>query len=659
MCAAQNGRNALLSNVRQGQFADVAAAKGLVLRSSIINSVVEDFNNDGRLDIFLAGAAGLANQLFLQSEAQNFVNKTTTNLPQTMAEDFAATASHSLDFDNDGFADLVLASADSSEDFIFLRNDGYGGFTDFARVKAERPARKRAILSADFATDGDGDILSVDEFGRLHLLRNDGGNLNNFLKIKLAAQTIGSGKNNTHAIGARIEIRAGDFYQMRTVTEPVSLIGLGPWEKADVMRITWPNGSSQNHLDLQSRTTVVEKQVLKGSCPFLYSWNGEQFEFVTDIMWRSALGMPLGIMGGEQAFASAQSTNEFVKIPGRMLQEKDGEFTIQITEELWESAYLDKSRLVVVDHPGSSEIFIDEKFTPFPAPPLKIHAVTKKIFPQSAFDQNGTDHLSRLLEHDFQYVDNLEPAAFQGQTAWHDLILDFGTMPLGGKKLLFLTGWIFPGDASINVATSQNDHGKATPPRLQVRNQAGAWQTVVSNIWFPSGKNKTVVVDLHDKFLTTDHAVRLQTNMQIYWDQIFMAAAANEAQTIRTSSLAPVAADLHWRGFSREFRKGGRYGPHWFDYKTVSTAAKWRDLPGNYTRFGDVLPLLQASDDFYVTLNAGDEVTISFDAQAAPRLPKGWRRDFLLFSDGWVKDGDLNTATGKTLAPLPFHAMRQ
>ena len=89
----------------------------------------------------------------------------------------------------------------------------------------------------------------------------------------------------------------------------------------------------------------------------------------------------------------------------------------------------------------------------------------------------------------------------------------------------------------------------------------------------------------------------------------------------------------------------------------VSTGQPWRDLIGTYTRYGDVLPLLTEADDKYIIKNAGDETSIKFNAKDLPDLPEGWTRDFLIHSVGWVKDGDLNTASGKTVGPLPFHGM--
>jgi hypothetical protein len=126
-----------------------------------------------------------------------------------------------------------------------------------------------------------------------------------------------------------------------------------------------------------------------------------------------------------------------------------------------------------------------------------------------------------------------------------------------------------------------------------------------------------------------------------------------------TTQMMPVTADLHYRGFSETYRKGNRYGPHWFDYNKVSKEPKWRDLEGSYTRYGDVIPLLLEADNQYVIANAGDEITLEFDVNTLPGLPEGWKRDFLIYSVGWVKDGDLNTAHGQTVEPLPFHDMSQ
>ena len=78
---------------------------------------------------------------------------------------------------------------------------------------------------------------------------------------------------------------------------------------------------------------------------------------------------------------------------------------------------------------------------------------------------------------------------------------------------------------------------------------------------------------------------------------------------------------------------------------------------GRYTRYGDVLPLLESPDDQFVIMGAGDEVKMRFAASALPPPAKGFRRDFLLKVDGWAKDRDANTAYSQSTDPLPFHAM--
>ena len=145
--------------------------------------------------------------------------------------------------------------------------------------------------------------------------------------------------------------------------------------------------------------------------------------------------------------------------------------------------------------------------------------------------------------------------------------------------------------------------------------------------------------------------------MEIYWDRIFYSVCDPDAP-VTLNVLQPFSADLHYRGFSRSYRKGGRYGPHWFDYSQVNADQKFRDLTGYYTRFGDVLPLIESSDNKYIITNAGDETTVKFSTEGLPELSDGWTRDFLIHSVGWVKDGDLNTAYGNIVTPLPFHGMK-
>jgi hypothetical protein len=274
----------------------------------------------------------------------------------------------------------------------------------------------------------------------------------------------------------------------------------------------------------------------------------------------------------------------------------------------------------------------------------------------AAVDERGNDVLPALLAADDLYVSNLTPTRYQGVVEPHALILDLGATAGRPGTYLFLRGWIYPTDASINVSLGQQKDMKVAAPSLEVRDASGQWRTA-ADIGFPSGKDKTIVIDLAGKFPTADHHVRIRTNMQIYWDQAFVAKDVARSP-IQVTTLAPISADLHYRGFSRMYRKGGRYGPYWFDYDVVSKDSPWRPIEGAFTRFGDVLPLLGSADDEYVIMGPGDEATLQFDASSATALPKGWKRDFLLYTDGWIKDSDLNTAYGTAVEPLPFHQIK-
>ena len=106
--------------------------------------------------------------------------------------------------------------------------------------------------------------------------------------------------------------------------------------------------SPQNRFTPQNNQTIVETQILKGSCPYLYAWNGNEYAFVTDVLWPSALGMPLGIMAGEPLYAFPNSTDEYLWMPGEKVHARDGKYTLQFTTELWESPYLDNINLVYI-----------------------------------------------------------------------------------------------------------------------------------------------------------------------------------------------------------------------------------------------------------------------------------------------------------------------
>ena len=634
---------------------------------------IGDYDNDGALDLFVAGSG-----LWHNDGRGRFARDGRSLAVLERIPAISPSAVTFVDYDNDGWVDLLVTGAHGA---ALFHNDRAGRFHDGSAALPPDVRRDSIgpVLVADLDGDGDQDILFGDRTG-VHLLRNDGGNAHLGMQVQLTALRAGSGKNNTFGIGSRLEVRAGELYQTRVVTGRVTPFGLGSHFKADVLRVQWTNGVPQTIYFPGTDQDVLELQQLKGSCAFLYTWDGTHFRFITDIMWQSALGMPVGIIGSQEsgagsrgviAYAPAGASLEYVRIPGEALQPRNGRYVIQVTEELWETAYLDQLRLVAVDHPDSVEIFVDERFPPSStANQLRLFPVTHPRPLLSAVDQHGRDVLADLRDHDFRYVSGFTPAAYQGLTEPHALILDLDAAAGAPGTLLMLRGWIFPSDASINVALSQQQNVRAELPMLEVRDAQGRW-TSRGSVGFPAGKDKTMVIDLAGIFPTRDHHVRIRTNLQIYWDQAFVAEELGvRSQDLGTyipgsrllapdsKFLAPVSGLLHYRGFSRMYRRGGRYGPHWFDYDHVTTESPWRPITGAATRFGDVTPLLDDPDDQYVVMVPGDETTVEFEGKSLTARPPGWTRTFFLYSDGWIKDSDLNTADGTTVGPLPYHAIR-
>jgi hypothetical protein len=188
---------------------------------------------------------------------------------------------------------------------------------------------------------------------------------------------------------------------------------------------------------------------------------------------------------------------------------------------------------------------------------------------------------------------------------------------------------------------------------VEVPDGKGGWRVAKPNLGFPSGKTKTILVDLQGIFTPgAPRKLRLRTNLEVYWDRLAWAQGAL-VDRINTSTIRPDSVELRYHGFS-PYHAGPVSSPEIPIYaEAESLPAKWSDLIGFCTRFGDVKELVEKVDDRYVIMNAGDEMVFKFKAAAPP--PAGWVRDFVLIGDGWEKDGNLNTTYSKTVLPLPSH----
>ncbi|HEX6902247.1 MAG TPA: FG-GAP-like repeat-containing protein [Thermoanaerobaculia bacterium] len=634
LAVAHAGGIAWLDNQRQGRFADRTAPSGLTGNAPVEALASADLDNDGLPDLVAAGQ-GL---VLWRNLGGRFASWTVSGLPKNRLVDVLA-----FDADNDGRLDLAAAGPDG---VTVLGQRGTSAQPVFEPLAVTDGKAASALAAADLDGDGDLDLVAAGE-GGLQRLENQGGNKNHWLAVRLKALTQGSGKNNLQGIGSLVEVRAGAAYQMREATGQVLHFGLGKLRQADLMRVVWTNGVPQNRVQPQGDQRIVEEQVLKGSCPFLYAWNGDRFEFVTDLLWNSPIGLPVapGVYAGADP-------DEIVRVDGA--RPDGGVYRLRVTEELWEAAFFDAVRLWVVDHPAEVEVASSLKVIPGQRQPVRVLAARDLRPVAAAWDGAGEDVTQRVRARDEVYASGYKASPYQGVAPAWTFTFDLGEAPSAPVRL-HLDGWVFPADASLNMAVSQRPDLPNLPPRLEVETAKG-WETLLPAMGFPAGKTKTMVVDT-PPLPTGARRLRIVTSLWLGWDRIAWTVRPADAEPVIQARLAPRRADLRYRGFSELFRRSPN-GPHSYDYQKTSKESPWIPFPGRYTRYGDVRELLDVADDRSVILAPGDEIDLEFDTASLPPVPRGWTRTVFLQSQGWDKDADRNTFEAQTMEPLPFRGMK-
>ena len=628
----------VFSNERQGQFTE----RPVPISSPIRAISVLDLNNDGVLDLVVVQDDGRIMRLSDKDHGAGWDIAEVINTNSSPER----TTLRVADLDNNGGLDLILMPAAR----IWL-NDGNGKFTELNNASFP----ERVFDIADLNNDGRLDLLALSKDGQPQQLINQGTKNYHWQVVRpRATNAVGDQRINPFGIGGEMEIRSGLLVQKQPITGPLLHFGLGEQTSTDVIRVVWPNGSVRADFELKPDQEITIEQRLKGSCPFLFAYNGKQMEFVKDaVPWGSAIGLRINTLGT----ARVEATEEWYKIGRDQLAPHDGYYDLRITAELWETYYYDQFALMVVDHPVGTEIFVDERFV---IPPAKLE-VTTVATPHAiarAVDDKGQDVTSVVNKLDGNYLGTFERGRYQGVARDHYVEINLGDdAPASGPLWLIANGWMHPTDSSINVAISQGQQEKAKPLSMEIPDGHGGWQVVRPNLGFPAGRKKICLFDLTDVFKPgIPRRLRLRTNLEIYWDSFEWAVGLPGAQ-LKTTRLNPQVADLHQRGYS-VINQRDDSSPELPDYNRLASSKQiWRDLIGYYTRFGDVRELLLRADDRYVIMNAGDEMSFRFAEQPAPAA--GWIRDYVIVGDGWIKDGDYNSTFSKTVLPLPFHAKNQ
>ena len=657
------GKLHVFTNERSGQFNERQTPAALAPLKAL---TVADLNQDGVLDLIVVQNDGYIVRLSDRDEGNDWQIQ---QILRCEASPYGSQDWHlaSVDLDNNGANDLLLTFSDNHlgknyyGSFIWLC-DGENKFTSLINKNPPSGTPPSAEIGpyygfsvSDINGDGRLDLLGLDSGGKAVQAINHGTKNYHWQIIRpRAARAVGDQRINSFGIGGEMEIRAGTLVQKQLVTGPIVHFGLGEQTGADVVRIVWPNGAVRAEFETKGDQAILAEQRLKGSCPFLFAFNGKEMKFVKDaVPWSSAIGLRINTLGT----ARVEATEEWYKIRGDQLLPHDGYYDLRITAELWETYYYDQLGLMVVDHPAGTDVFVDERFV---IPPAKL-AITTVETPHKiahAWDDNGQDVTDIVSTLDEKYLDTFGLGRYQGVTRDHYVELDLGDeLPASEPVYLIAQGWMHPTDSSVNVAISQGNNQPARPLSLEVADGKGGWVVAKSNLGFPAGRKKISLIDLSGVFQPgAPHRIRLRTTLEIYWDSFEWAKAISNPQ-LKSVRLDPTVADLHFRGFS-EITQADNSSPEIPNYNRLASSKQiWRDLIGYYTRFGDVRELLGRIDDRYVIMNAGDEMSFRFAEQPAP--PSGFVRDYVIIGDGWIKDGDYNSTFSKTVLPLPYHAKQE
>jgi len=633
-------------NLRGGVFADNTDALRPAAHLLGNEPIVADLNGDAWPDLWIAGSD--QSHLYFRLPSGKYVSAATSGGPSERVSNIG-----SVDLNGDGYLDAT-----------WTRESGGAGYALSVGAGSKAPDAV-SLFDGALATvwddfDGDGAIDAISSYAdRAEFVAGVREANLNTIRLALFAKE----RDNRRGLGAVVELRAGPIYRRVYWTgEPITL-GMGSQTNADILRVTWPRGVEQHDFDIASgsRWSMYRLNRIEGSCPFLYTWNGETYEFITDVLGITPLGLPMA-----PGMMVPPDHDEYVLVRGEQMKpriDEDGKawFDMQFTEELREVTYLDRLRLEVVDHPEGTEIFPNERFSFPPFPEAHTHVMRDPLVPLKATDHRGEDWTSQVASIDGDYAIPFESyrGLLTGLAKPHTLELSFDPEQLADAELLRLvcTGWFLWSDASINMAAARTPGVDFIPPILQVPDASveGGWRNVGPPVGFPAGKRKTMVLDVTDFIDRDDPRIRIFGTLCLYWDAIRL-ATDNDDEPLVVTHVEPSSAKLWQRGFSRSSHPLPGHMLEWFDWDELDEP-RWNQHPGNYTKLGEVLPLMTAIDDMYAIMGAGDALHARFSADNLPELKDGWRRDYLVFLDGWAKDRDPNTLEALYVEPLPFHGM--
>jgi FG-GAP-like repeat/Tetratricopeptide repeat len=435
--------------------------------------------------------------------------------------------------------------------------------------------------------------------------------------------------------------------------QPV-IIGLGGAQRIDFIALDWSDGVYQSEMNLEAgklhRITETQRQL--SSCPVIFAWNGEKYEFVSDFLGVGGIGY--AVSPGQ--YSQPRPWENFM-LPDGAMKSKDGKLIFKLTEPMEEVAYIDAAGLKTYDLPPGWFMTLDERMGILGlAPTGKPRFYRQFMLPSIVMNNRREDVTGTLDTRDLKAapVGELD-LRFIGRLK-QDNVLTL-TFPKAmdsfeGEPILIADGWVEYPYSQTNFAAWQAG-ADYRAPTIEVLNQAGQWVTVLDQFGYPAGMPRQMSVPLRN-LPAGVRKIRITTNQEIYWDRIAIAFSEPCPQAEMTD-LKLSYARLEQIGFPQRQHLPQRLP--YYDYDNRVPYWDTRFLEGNYTRFGLVDELLLSKDNAVAIFGAGEGIHLEFN-EPTNQVKEGWTRIYVIETHGWCKDMDFYTLTGETIEPVPYQGKR-
>jgi hypothetical protein len=429
----------------------------------------------------------------------------------------------------------------------------------------------------------------------------------------------------------------------------------------------WNDGSTSPSITftLDKRTIVVASyKIISGyaSCPSLFVWNGTKYIYIAEISNSGYLGMVESINANGNFVFEGGNPWDYIKLYNYPVPRADGYFDMVLTQQWDEIFYVDAAYMMVVDHPAGVDVYTtmtnyinhvynDQVYT------INTTSLISPVNATYVWAPTGTATIGENVLSQLSKLDGVFTPGSRGEysQAWNNislnqLTLDLGNLSGANQIKLVINGMVDFGDAgpyvpwieSFKTAADQGLVADGTPvtpaPWVEVKYPNGSWIRPPREKQFPLPGDyvpRNFVVDVTDLFPagTTDYQIRIFNFYNITFD--YIGIDLSPQQNITVQKITPQATLTYF-------------------WETNSTSY------GSFTRYGDVTPLMQNTDDMFVIGRQGDQIWLRFPTANLSAPAEGMVREYFLVTASYFKDipGDWGFGWETfDVNPLPFFNM--